>query len=593
MNVPSKSKDSIDEQAFPLLRTLTVKNFRAFSSYTLSFLDSAYLAGPNNAGKSSLLMAIRLAQTLLRHAWTKRSISSQVHDGIHYPCYPVNLRDYPALAESIRHEFADVESSISLTWRNQARMTVVWPAGDGNSPFFYLTAGTGATISSPTQARRNFPRLGIVPALSPLDHNEQIRDDKYVRVSSESKLASRHFRNQLRGLEQLGEWERFAEWMSPWLPEIAIEAPRTRMETSGAYLDVFFHETGSRVPKELVWAGDGIQIWLQILFYVYKNLDCATLVLDEPEVFLHPDLQRRLVSMLTETGKQVVLATHSAEVIAEVDAKMVALVDKGARRSTRAKTDDQMQTLSHMIGSAFNLRLAKALRASTVVFVEGQDMRILRSLARTMGLRNLATETGVSIVPLGGYSSWGHVPAFGWLAKSLLPGAINLFVILDRDYHSELEIGKVESELQAAGISAHVWKRKELESYLITPRVLASVARTNIRTITGLLDACAEDQRYHVFSQLAAHASKEGPSKIDMATVISESQVAFDKDWEDSGFRWHRVNAKDLISSLNQRLARLGMTTLSSSRLAQSHSRSDIDPEIGELLTTIEGTLRR
>jgi len=51
-------------------------------------------------------------------------------------------------------------------------------------------------------------------------------------------------------------------------------------------LDVFYQEADSRIPKELVWAGDGIQVWLQLLYHVYRVQNCETIVLDEPEVYL-------------------------------------------------------------------------------------------------------------------------------------------------------------------------------------------------------------------------------------------------------------------------------------------------------------------
>jgi predicted ATPase len=100
--------------------------------------------------------------------------------------------------------------------------------------------------------------------------------------------------------------------------------------------------------------------------------DCGTIILDEPEVYLHPDLQRRLVHLLESTGRQVIVATHSAEMIAESAGRLTAIVDRTRRRANRQRSDADYEMLSSTLGTAFNLRLAKALRSHVAVFVEAR-----------------------------------------------------------------------------------------------------------------------------------------------------------------------------------------------------------------------------
>jgi AAA domain, putative AbiEii toxin, Type IV TA system len=576
-------------RGFTLLKSLRVRKYRAFQDFTLAFQGGAYIMGPNNAGKTSLLTALRLSQTLLRHAWNRRASEIREHNGVTVRGYPANLREYPALSESVRHEFGEEETTIELKWVSGATMTVVWPneTTEDPSPYFYLRRPDGYPIESPASVKKYFERLGIIPPLGPVDHEEKILDDTYVRSNVESRLASRHFRNQLNMLLAQNEWISFTEWATEWLGGLTIETPITR----GGELDVFYHEPGSRIPKELIWAGDGIQVWLQILYHVFRNRECATLVLDEPEVFLHPDLQRRLVALLESTGHQVVMATHSAEVAAEVDPAMVALVDRSTKRASRAKTDDQLELLTQSIGSSFNLRLAKALRATGVIFVEGQDMRVLRTFARTLGLKTLATESGLAIIQLGGFASWDHLPAFAWLTKDLLPGAVELSVILDRDYHSDEEVAKAEASLVGAKIHAHVWKRKELESYLITPSVISRLSGASESKVSDFLDVAAEEQRYQVSSQLAAHARRASNSSVDLATLLAPIQREFDAAWVDPQYRLARTNAKQLLSCLNRLLTGAGHKSVSTYRLALEHHAGEIPTEMKEVLIGINGPI--
>lgn len=538
-------------------------------------------------GKTSLLTALRLSQTLLRYAYSRRASEVREHNEVTVRGYPASLRDYPSLSESVRHEFGEDETTVELKWASGAPMTTVWPdEREGESPvYFYLRRPDGYPIEAPAAAKKHFPLLGIIPPLGPVEHEEAMLDDRYVRSNVETRLASRHFRNQLRLLHVHEEWCGFMEWANPWLGGLAFEAPAVR----GAALDVFYQEPGSRIPKELIWAGDGIQIWLQILYHVYRSRSCATLVLDEPEVFLHPDLQRRLIALLESPGQQVVMATRLAEVAAEADPAMVALVDRSKRHAARAKTDDQLELLTQSIGSSFNLRLAKALRASGVIFVEGKDMRFLRIFARTLGLMNLAAESDLAIIQLDGFSSWDHLPAFAWLAKDLLPGAVELSVVLDRDYHSDTEIVQAEATLCDAGIRPHVWKRKELESYLITPSVISRLSGASIETITSLLDAAAEQQRCQVSSQLIAHARKATDAKLDLATLVAPIQREFDTCWQDHEYRVGRTNAKSLLSSLNALLSDGGFRPVSTYILAREHRPHEIPEEMANLLTQLNG----
>ena len=174
---------------------------------------------------------------------------------------------------------------------------------------------------------------------------------KYVKRNIAGRLSSRHFRNQLRLMREDDSYEDFLNYALPWLDGMEIESFGQHQGREEPILDVYYREVGSRVPKELVWAGDGIQVWLQILYHVYRVRKFETIILDEPEVYLHPDLQRKLVHLLEETGKQIILATHSSEVTAEANPGLVTLVDRSRRRARRAGNELDLQLLSSALGS--------------------------------------------------------------------------------------------------------------------------------------------------------------------------------------------------------------------------------------------------
>jgi len=188
-----------------VLKQLHLVNFRAFENFRVSFGDGAYLVGPNNAGKSTLLTALRTADVLLRYAY-RRKPDLRARDGdISVLGYPVSLREFPALQDSLRFEFGSDETRLELGWKSGAKLTVVWPddrdSEDERSPFFYLTHSSGNPVRNPKQAKESFPPLGIIPILGPTEHEERLLAEDYVRQNIAGRLSSRHFRNQLRLLE--------------------------------------------------------------------------------------------------------------------------------------------------------------------------------------------------------------------------------------------------------------------------------------------------------------------------------------------------------------------------------------------------------
>lgn len=575
------------------LKQLRLVRFRSFEDFTVSFGKGAVLVGPNNAGKSTLLTAIRLADTLIRYAHRRKPESSIRVGDLRVLTYPMQLRDFPSLRDSVRYEFGVDESRMELTLKSDAKLVAVWPAESQNDergdPYFYLLQPSGAPVGSIAQAKACFPLLGVIPVLTPIDHEERVLDAAYVKSNIAGRLSSRHFRNQLRLLQEAGELAGFWAWAKEWLGDIRFDRLLTQMADDGAILTAFAFEASSRVPKELVWAGDGIQVWLQLLYHVHRVRDRGVIILDEPEVYLHPDLQRRLVRLLEGTGAQIVIATHSTELLAEADSRNAVMIDRSRRRAIRPKSEAQYDLLSSMLGTTFNLRLAKAMRSRVAVFVEGRDIVILRHLARRLGLANLEREEGLTVIPLHGYTGWRHVEPFSWLTQEILPDTLKTFVILDRDYRSDDERLRVVESLRAIGVNGHVWLRKELESYLITASVISRLSGAPLETIDDWMKNISAEMGNEVFGrQLQERVASEAHAHNHQVDVMSAFKAQFDALWSDAEYRLYAVPPKQLVAALNQRLQAAGYKAVSMSGLARAHRVSEISEEMKDVLASID-----
>jgi hypothetical protein len=556
----------------------------------VTFKGDAFLAGPNNAGKSTILAALRACTYMLRRAQRQRPPDVFQDHGTQVLGFPLVSAQLALVDENLRHEFRDVESRLVLRFSGQSRLVASWPSEESERPpFFYLQRG-GTAVDGVPEAAMYFPTIGIVPILSPIDQEESVLTPKYVRENIDGRLASRHFRNQLALLrhEPKGEdLDAFIEFAQPWLAELRLRDLVTRLGERGLELDLFYVEPGRRSEKEIFWAGDGIQIWLQLLLHLFRLRGQDAIILDEPDVFLHPDLQRRLVRLLDELEGQTITATHSAEVLAEAPPESVVWIDRVRKRSIAAPDPATLTELLGSLGTQFNLRLARALRAKTVVFVEGDDMKILRQLATTVGADRVARELDIAVIGLGGFDNWERIEPFSWLVDDLLEGSVQVFVVLDRDYRPEGACRRVKNRLGALGVKTHIWKRKELESYLLDIGAAARLSGADEELVADEIRRIVSAMEQKVFARMAA--DRQAVAAHDhRVQALEEAKREFDESWKDEARRLWMCPPKEVLRKLNSSLQVAGFKTLAFPSLARELRADEIPAEVRNLLERIE-----
>lgn len=405
------------------------------------------------------------------------------------------------------------------------------------------------------------------------------------------RLASRHFRNQLWYIDSLPDifptgWNEYLDACRKWASEISLEGPEIRQAEKGFELDVFYNE--GRGPREVEWAGDGLQVWLQLLLHLQRLRTYESIVLDEPEVFLHPDLQRRLVHLLERQESQSILATHSPEIAAEVADESLALMDRSRQEAIYPAAGKTATDSDFGLGTGVNFALAKSLRAKLTLFVEGKDLSILRRLASTCGAFRLASETSVSVVKLGGIDNRSNLQGFGWLVDSVLGGSLRGLVILDRDYRMPSLLEAMKIDLKSAGLNVHIWHRKELESYLVDPEALARIAESPVELIHSALDARASQLKNYVAAQYVDVRQRNRAQGENLSVAAQEALSYVDERWASADERAAMCPPKKLLAAVNDALQGAGYKALSPPRIAADLLMEEIPPEAQGLMLRIE-----
>jgi hypothetical protein len=333
------------------------------------------------------------------------------------------------------------------------------------------------------------------------------------------------------------------------------------------------------------------------------------LVIDEPDIYLHSDLQRQLIGVLRELGPQIVLATHSAEIIAEVEPQALLNINKRFQSGRRIKDTRELQQVFQVLGSNLNPTLTQLAKTRRVVFVEGKDFQILSRFARKLGLDSVANRSDFAVIPVEGFNPQ-KVKDFASGMEATLGGKLLKTAIFDRDYRSTQDVQRICADLTKFCWWAVVHDCKELENFLLEPNAIGraiarrfkdrsgekSGAENFSENVNDLLMRLAEKHRNAVQARLIASRQQFERSTRSQLDAVSISEAAlqdFDIEWATPKGRMRMVPGKDLLSELNEYLQSTYKISVSALLIVDCFTRDEIDPSLVALLGKLEEMRRQ
>ncbi len=576
------------------------ERFKAFKSFSLELRKFNVLVGPNNAGKSTILAAFRILAAAIRRADSRKAELIQGPQGLTQG-YTIDLTTISVAEENLFYDYDyDQAASVCFSLSSGNSLTLYFPEPQ---VCYLISDAQGRPCGTPTTFRKFFRcQIGFVPILGPVEHNEPLYEREAARRAVFNYRAARNFRNIWWHLPH--GFQEFRELIQATWPGMDVKPPELDRSHDRARLHMYCPE--NRKDRELFWAGFGFQVWCQMLTHVIQWKTASIFLIDEPDIYLHSDLQRQLISILRTLGPDILIATHSPEIVTDAEIDEIVIVDKTRRRASRIRNPDQLEGVFRMLGSAINPVLTQLAKTRRALFVEGDDFQILGRFARKLGFDRVGGRAEFAVIPVGGFNP-ERIKDLKKGMEETLGSPVIAAAILDRDYRSDSEKARTIEQCEKFCDAAIIHHSKEIENFLLIPEAIDRAASVRLadralrrgelapQTLSGFaakqLDDFADKNRSYVASRYVAlrrRYERDVKSGMHEDTITQQEFELFEKRWSDTGERFRMIPGKDAFSYVNNALQDAYGVNVTYLAVIEAMRISEIPQEVRDLVLQLD-----
>jgi len=580
-----------------VLESLRLQNFRGFDDHVVPLREFTVIVGANNAGKSTLVEALRLVALVVGRLLSGTAQFTGVPDWLenHSDAYRGTQpsrrgRRLEGYGTSTFYHYGTPPSMITASFSSGSSVAVfVGPDGEVHG---VARDREGRGVGTAAEAKSlDLSPIAIQPQVAPLLRKETILLEETVRRGEGTYLAPQHFRNQLFFFNN--GWADFKEMAEANWPGLQIRELRGDHMHPKEPLELDVRD-GDFVG-EVNLMGHGLQMWLQTIWFLARTPREATVVLDEPDVYMHPDLQRRLLTLVRTRFRQLLIATHSIEIVSDVDVGCILSIDRRQSESSFVSDLPGVQQVIDDLGGVHNIQVARLFRSRTFFLTEGDDVKILRILQSQAAPQ----AQPIDLVPhgeLGGRGGWAsglpaRLPPYNAERQK-----ITSYCILDRDYFPDEEVAERYEEARQWGVQLRVWSRKELENFLLVPdaisrfissRVDPGAASPTTDEVAEEIDRIAESMKDAPITDEIAKVIFDRNRKAGLPSANKEARALVAARWATPDRRWAIAPGKKVISRLSAWAQNEFGVSFGPEQLARELRRDEISQEVLELFQAI------
>jgi hypothetical protein len=491
--------------------------------------------------------------------------------------------------ENLFHRYGEPPAQVVAEFSTGAYVRVFIGGQDRVHGVFVDRNGTVAS-SAGTVRKLGIGRIAILPQIEPLREVEVAIEEARVKRFLSSNLASKHFRNQLRVFRD-DYFQAFKDIAESTWHGLQIKDLLARNTSSGRKLEL--HVRNDDFVSEVGWTGHGLQMWLQTMWFLARSRTDETVILDEPDVYMHADLQRRLIRTVKGRHPQVIIATHSIEIMDEVDPADVLVIDRDRRKARFAGDIPAVQDVVSTLGGVHNIQLARLWNAKRCLFIEGDDVRILRRFHDVLFGTGQESLDIIPKLPIGGWNGWPYVVGSAMLMEQNIGRDIQSYAIFDRDYHTPEQISDRGTDAAERGINLHIWTRKEIENFAIAPGPIQRAIK--LRGVSTNIPS-AQDIRRKIFDFAGEYQDEVMDTLANefflqdraagLASANARAREAL-ASWNDYDVRLSLAPGKALVSKLSAWAKQAFDTSFNAAVLAGLFAETEVPGEIKAILGAI------
>lgn len=450
----------------PQIKRVRLANILGFEESTIYPERFTVMVGANNSGKSSLMRAVNFAQTLLR-VHVERDEPERV-----VLARGRNLGDQllpvPAVRDlwhqgirRVGNEWVMAEVELEFDDELIIGFGMKGPFGHATSrlldnSFREISRGAFDRLSA-------FPIVYVPSSVGVVDREEYRTPARILSLIAGGRAHEvlRNLLLDLQGDDRLNEVaDVIAEYFSGTIDQVSFEPEIDE------YIHVSYKEDSDH---DLFSAGAGfLQVLQLVTFLVHERP--GILMVDEPDAHLHSSLQRLVVDVLRrasqELGIQVLLATHSKEIINYVDPSELLVIERREKELRGLGEHEGAISVLESLGTVDSVDAYQVISQRKLLLVEGgSDRKTLRALAAKRGSRVFEGETRLVVIDTGGESTPEARTDLSILEK-MVNDEVTSLQILDRDARLD---DFVETAERKASRPLHIWRSDSVESYLVAP----------------------------------------------------------------------------------------------------------------------------
>jgi predicted ATP-dependent endonuclease of OLD family len=583
---------------------LRIKNYKSIKDSGEVIIDDKIMAfiGQNNAGKSAILDAIQCVFPSAKKTVTRNDFHKGTHENIEITIWFNGVTDeyiedklfvdaiYKLIekARKLQEENAD-ESKVKTAWKkieetrgqkleeakeayqvvnNVVCIKLVVTNTDKIGTKYYVDADSIKEIKE-AELKKILPILKVIPAIRDPKNESTAGTNSYLKeliamldddmatnisIAGNDTVSYRQL-NEIIAEESAKRCQSISNSITGYYNEAigvndfeVIVSSDVNISKGTTYYTKILDKS-TNIESDILSCGTGYQsmIILSILEAYVELAQKKTeyiLIIEEPEVYLHPSLQRKMIDtlLMISLNNQVIFSSHSPITVGKMERNQIKLVKREAGEATLSDI-----TVSEVI-EELGIRADDILVNKGIIFVEGRDDKAV--IECILNKIHLGSSDEINVLVAGNCENL----KFYANAELLINNRFNIPFLIIRDsdgmdveqrknglLHEIVKVGRNLSQEQIDNIKNSIFIpfKYSIEGYFVNEMLLKNTGIDS--TLLGDTIKCYECQYNHFCSTATTDSDRKQIANWYQPKHLLENFEDKFKATEDEAREKHKV----------------------------------------------------